>query len=140
MLSRIAAVAMCCGAALAVGTSLAQELMANGFIGAFGAFAVGDKSALAYVNGRTLYTSEKDEPGKSNCAAACTEAWPPALAGPGDRDFTVFTIITRADGAKQWAYKGKPLYLSIKDTVNGQANANGVDDQWYIVEIPAHEM
>ncbi len=79
MLSRIAAVAMCCGAALAVGTSLAQELMANGFIAAFLAFAVGDKSAFAYVNGWTLYTPEKDEPGKSNCAAACTVAWPPSL-------------------------------------------------------------
>ena len=140
MLLRTAAVVVCCGTALAAGISLSQELMAEGFIGAFRAFAVGQKSALAYVNGRTLYTFAKDEPGKSNCTGACAEAWPPALVGPGDRDFTDFTIITRADGGKQWAYKGKPLYLSVRDTANGQCNGNGVDEQWYIVEVPAHEM
>lgn len=140
MLSRLAAAAVLCGAALVAGLSLAQELMADDFIGKFKVYAVGAKTALAYESGRTLYTSEKDEPGKSNCAGPCAEAWPPALARADEKDFEDFTIITRTDGAKQWAYKGRPLYMSKKDTANGQANGNGVDEQWYIVEKGGHEM
>lgn len=117
-----------------------QELMANTFIGAFRVFAAGQKSVLAYTNGRTMYTFERDEPGKTSCLAACAEAWPPALAGPGDTAFTDFTIIVRPDGARQWAYRDKPLYLSARDTANGQANGDGLDNVWSVIEIDAHEM
>ena len=140
MLSRIAAAATFCCASLWAGMSLAQELMADEFVGKFKVYAVGAKTALAYENGRTLYTYEKDEPGKSNCTGACAEAWPPAVARADDKEFADFTVVTRADGAKQWAYKGKPLYMSAKDTANGQANGNAVDEQWYIVEMGGHEM
>lgn len=118
----------------------AQELMPDNFLGKFKAMAVGQRSVLAYENGRTVYTSEKDAPGKSNCEAACAEAWPPALALDGDKPFEAFTIITRGDGKKQWAYEGKPLYLSNRDAAKGEANGDRLNDQWYVVEVPAHEM
>ena len=133
-------VLMALAGVMAASPVFAQELMADNFIGKFKAMAVGQKSVLAYENGRTLYTSEKDEAGKSNCEAACAEAWPPALARDDDKAFEDFTLITRGDGKKQWAFKGKPLYMSARDTANGQANGNAVNEQWYIVEVAAHEM
>ena len=53
-------------------------------------------------DGRTLYVFAKDVAGsgKSTCVDACAANWPPL----GD-----YTIITRADGSKQWAFKGMPL-------------------------------
>ena len=122
-------VLMALAGVMAASPVFAQELMADNFIGKFKAMAVGQKSVLAYENGRTLYTSEKDEAGKSNCEAACAEAWPPALARDDDKAFEDFTLITRGDGKKQWAFKGKPLYMSARDTANGQANGNAVNEQ-----------
>lgn len=44
-----------------------------------------------------------------------------------------FTI-TRDDGAKQWAYKGKPLYLWTKDTKPGDKTGDGVNGVWKIAK------
>ena len=41
-----------------------------------------------------------------------------------------YTIITRDDGAKQWAYKGKPLYLWIKDSKPGDRTGDGFNNAW----------
>jgi predicted lipoprotein with Yx(FWY)xxD motif len=48
----------------------------------------------------------------------------------GGRGRQVYTIITRDDGAKQWAYKGKPLYLWIKDTKPGDRTGDGFNNAW----------
>jgi hypothetical protein len=37
---------------------------------------------LADAAGRTVYTFDKDEPGKSNCSGGCLVAWPPFTAKP----------------------------------------------------------
>jgi predicted lipoprotein with Yx(FWY)xxD motif len=39
-----------------------------------------------------------------------------------------WTVVTRDDGAKQWAYKSKPLYSFAKDAAGG--DATGVSDNW----------
>ncbi len=128
-------------ALLVPATGLAQELMADNFIGKFRAWTVlGQRIALANKDGRTLYTFEKDEPGKSNCVDACATNWPPELAIADDKAFEDFTIITRADGGKQWALKGKPLYRSAKDQKPGDALGEGADDAWFIAETEAHDM
>jgi predicted lipoprotein with Yx(FWY)xxD motif len=60
----------------------------------------------------TLYTFANDkEPGKSACNGPCAENWPPFKSeanAPAPR--APLSIITRDDGSKQYAYKGKPLY------------------------------
>jgi predicted lipoprotein with Yx(FWY)xxD motif len=43
-----------------------------------------------------------------------------------------YTIITREDGGKQWAYKGKPLYTWAKDTKPGDGTGDGVNNLWHI--------
>jgi predicted lipoprotein with Yx(FWY)xxD motif len=65
--------------------------------------------------GMTLYTFDKDTAGsgKSECNGPCAANWPPLLAGADARPGGDYTIITRNDGAKQWAWKGKPLYAAM---------------------------
>ena len=46
---------------------------------------------------------------------SCTAVWPPALADDNAKPVGAFTIITRTDGKKQWAYDGHALYTSVLD-------------------------
>ncbi|MBL8425823.1 MAG: hypothetical protein JNK06_20390, partial [Candidatus Accumulibacter phosphatis] len=72
---------------------------------------------LVGANGMTLYTFDKDAAGsgKSACNGPCATNWPPLAAAAGDTAGGDYSIITRDDGAKQWASKGKPLYFWSKD-------------------------
>lgn len=117
------------------------ELMADNNIGRFTVKTVlNGKFALADPDGFTLYTYAKDPDFKSICNAACATAWPPVVAQASDRPFESFSVILRDDGQPQWAFAGKPLYRSAEDTAKGQANGQGIDDAWTIIEIAAHEM
>ena len=76
-----------------------------------------------------LYTFARDTvPGKSACNGPCAAAWPPLMATADDKDMGDWTVITRDDGTRQWAYKGQPLYTYAKDTA-GQP-ATGVSPAW----------
>jgi predicted lipoprotein with Yx(FWY)xxD motif len=86
---------------------------------------------LADDAGMTLYVFDKDAPGKSNCNGECAVKWPPLVAsgmatGGGD-----YTIISRDDGARQWAFKGKPLYRWFKDQKPGDTTGDGVNNVWH---------
>ena len=74
---------------------------------------------LVGANGMTLYTFDKDTPGKSVCNGPCATNWPPLMAADTDTPSGDYSIVTRDDGKKQWALKGKPLYFWIKDTKAG---------------------
>jgi len=83
----------------------------------------------------TLYTFDRDEPGVSNCSGQCARIWPPLeaprLAVPvGD-----FSVISRTDGIKQWAYMGKPLYTFTGDDRVGDAHGDGVANVWHQAEL-----
>ncbi|MDU7589628.1 MAG: hypothetical protein E7K47_19985, partial [Acidovorax sp.] len=41
-----------------------------------------------------------------------------------------YSLIQRADGSKQVAYKGKPLYYWIKDGKPGDKTGDGVNNLW----------
>jgi len=66
-------------------------------------------------NGMTLYTFDKDSGGKSACNGPCATNWPPLAANAGVTASGDWSIITRDDGTRQWAYKGKPLYAWSKE-------------------------
>jgi predicted lipoprotein with Yx(FWY)xxD motif len=89
-------------------------------------------SVLTNSAGMTLYTFDKDAvgSGKSTCNGPCATNWPPLLAAADAKASGDYTIITRDDGAKQWAYKGKPLYLWIKDTKPGDRTGDGFNNAW----------
>jgi predicted lipoprotein with Yx(FWY)xxD motif len=84
----------------------------------------------------TLYTYDKDQPGsgKSVCNDRCATNWPP-FAAPADAKPTGdYSVITRDDGSRQWAYKGKPLYLWIKDAKPGDKTGDNVGSVWHVVK------
>nr|WP_254607038.1 hypothetical protein [Rhodoferax sp. BAB1] len=87
---------------------------------------------LTGSNGMTLYTFDKDaaDSGKSVCNGPCATNWPPLMAADSDKADGSYSIITRDDGKKQWAYKGKPLYFWIKDQKAGDKTGEGVNNVW----------
>ncbi len=102
---------------------------------AFTAFAQGTKTVdgtLTNAAGMTLYTFDKDAPGggKSACNGSCTASWPPLAASAADKATGDYTIVTRDDGVKQWAYKGKPLYQWVNDKKPGDKTGDGVGGVW----------
>ena len=46
---------------------------------------------------------------------SCQAMWPPAYAGDGDKAVGKWTVVTRRDGRRQWAYDGSVLYTSVRD-------------------------
>ena len=99
----------------------------------------GSQVVFATSDELTLYYSDKDPAGKSVCDAACTKTWRPLPAGAetkiGD---TVgqWKVIGRDDGAKQWAYNGKPLYTHADDQKMGDSKGNGADgESWHAASL-----
>ena len=85
--------------------------------------------------GMTLYTFDKDPAGagKSVCNGPCAANWPPLKAGAGDTAGGDYTVIARDDGSRQWAYKGKPLYLWSKDQKPGDMTGDGFNKVWHVI-------
>ena len=83
--------------------------------------------------GMTLYVFDKDAAGsgKSACNGDCATNWPPLMAAAGDKASGDYSIITRDDGSRQWAYKGKPLYRWAKDQKPGDTTGDGVKNVWH---------
>jgi predicted lipoprotein with Yx(FWY)xxD motif len=85
--------------------------------------------AFIAPDGKPLYTFARDvEPNKSVCNGGCATAWPPLAAAADAAAQGDWTVVTRDDGSKMWAYKGKPLYTFARDTA-GQP-ATGVSAAW----------
>ena len=75
------------------------------------------------LSGMTLYTFERDTSGnKSTCDGACAERWKPLEAAKDAEPKGDFTVITRSDGSKMWAYRYRPLYTSQSDKEPGDTN------------------
>ncbi len=87
---------------------------------------------LVDINGMTLYVFDRDGAGKSNCNAQCIVVWPPLIADTDAQASGSFSFITRDDGRKQWAYKGKPLYTRANDQKPGDATGDGVNNVWHL--------
>ncbi len=95
-----------------------------------------EKDSIIFQNtfAQPFYVWDKDTPGKSNCTGHCVDIWVPVYPTTHDpTDIGDFTVITRSDGNKQWAYKGKALYTfgygehdppTAKETMN----------QWHILK------
>ena len=89
-----------------------------------------------WYNHQTVYTFAKDttNPPQSNCDAYCASIWPPYRPAAGESPRGDFTIIKRADGSPQWAYKGMPLYTYVKDVKTGDKTGDGVGGVWKVVQ------
>lgn len=83
--------------------------------------------------GMTLYTFDKDAHGRSNCSGGCAAAWPPAPVAADESTTGEFTIFTRDDGTRQWAYKGSPLYRFAADARAGDVSGDNQGNAWHAV-------
>ena len=88
--------------------------------------------ALVDAKGMTLYIFDRDAAGKSNCNGQCAVNWPPLMAAADSAASGDWSVVTRDDGGKQWAYKGKPLYAFAKDAKSGDVTGDGVNNVWHI--------
>ncbi|MFT4025567.1 MAG: hypothetical protein QM676_02005 [Novosphingobium sp.] len=104
--------------------------------------------------GMSLYVSTTDDatPGKSVCSATvepeypdpaggfgkmkivgyrfarpCATVSPPFLAPAEARPSGDWTLFDRVEGGRQWVYRGRPLYTSIRDHRPGDRNGIGMD-------------
>jgi predicted lipoprotein with Yx(FWY)xxD motif len=87
---------------------------------------------LVGPNQMTLYTFDRDVAGsgKSVCNGPCAANWPPFMASATDKASGDYSIVTRDDGSKQWAFKGKPLYYWVKDAKPGDKTGEGFNNVW----------
>jgi predicted lipoprotein with Yx(FWY)xxD motif len=99
-------------------------------------------SYLTNGTGWTLYTFARDIPSNvtSRCMGNCVKNWPlfytSNLVLPSGLDASSFTVVTRADGGKQLAFKGWPLYYFINDTKPGDTNGQGFLKLWSVATYP----
>ncbi|MFJ3485175.1 hypothetical protein ACIPL1_17560 [Pseudomonas sp. NPDC090202] len=114
-----AAVALTCASSLAFAAAPAMT---------------GKGGVLTDHKGMTLYTFDKDSAGKSACNGDCATNWPPLMAGSDAKMEGDYSVVTRDDGSKQWAYKGKPLYTWVKDKAPGDTTGDGVKDVWHVAK------
>lgn len=68
------------------------------------------------ATGRSVYYSDHDAPGKSNCDLKCLHDWLPVLAPETIRPQGDWSIIESSPGVKQWAFRKMPVYTRALDT------------------------
>jgi predicted lipoprotein with Yx(FWY)xxD motif len=92
------------------------------------------QDVLADPEGMTLYVLDSDVAGdgKSTCAGACAQEWPPLVAVVAAVPVEDYTIVARDDGTKQWAHKGKPLYHYAKDQERGDRRGENAGGRWHV--------
>ena len=93
-------------------------------------------TVLTDIERMTLYvfTVDRTTPGGSACNGACADAWPPLLAAETATTVGDYAFVTRDDGARQWAYRGLPLYRYVNDDAPGDTAGEGVNDVWFVAQ------
>ncbi|HUC51169.1 MAG TPA: hypothetical protein VMA30_17455 [Xanthobacteraceae bacterium] len=90
---------------------------------------------LTNDSGMTLYVFDKDSAGKSACNGPCAGNWPPLTAAATAKPMGNYSVITRDDGTKQWAYKGRPLYAWKNDKKPGDITGDGfLNGAWHAAQ------
>jgi len=80
----------------------------------------------------SVYASDADGPDKSNCVGACAQTWLPMLAPGSAQARGEWSVVERAPGVRQWAFRKKPLYTYLGDDAPGKVD--GVEVQgWHSV-------
>jgi predicted lipoprotein with Yx(FWY)xxD motif len=103
---------------------------------AAGAPATVQNGVLATPSGATVYTFDKDTvgSGKSACNGPCAQLWPPVAAQAADAASGDWSLVTRDDGGRQWAYKGAPIYTFSKDAKPGDTTGDKFKDIWHVIK------
>jgi predicted lipoprotein with Yx(FWY)xxD motif len=98
---------------------------------------VGGKQALTDAAGCALYLNTQDTPQQSVCTGACLTMWPPLIgtgqAGQGVQQNNLGTF-NRPEGAQQVTYFNHQLYYFSGDKAPGDANGQGMQQVWFLVD------
>lgn len=95
---------------------------------------------LVGPDGMTLYMFDQDTDGEaaSSCSGGCADAWPPLTVGeePSTGDGVTASLETfeREDGSTQVMAGGWPLYYYAQDSEPGDANGQGANDIWWVLD------
>ena len=93
-------------------------------------------TVLTDTSHKTLYalTDDANKPGGSSCNNGCAVEWPPLLANNSDKASGDYTLITRDNGDKQWAYRGIPLYRFVDDNIPGDTVGENDENIWFVAQ------
>lgn len=93
--------------------------------------------ALTTIGGRTLYAFDGEAKNdQQQCTdSGCNPQWTPVAAPALATTVGEFSVVTRVDGSKQWAFRQKPLYLFNGDTLTGDINGANVDKRWHVAAL-----
>jgi predicted lipoprotein with Yx(FWY)xxD motif len=69
-------------------------------------------------NSLAVYASDRDGDKKSNCDAECQKVWKPLLAPQVLQSQGDWSAFERSPGVRQWAFRGRPLYVNLLDRYN----------------------
>lgn len=95
--------------------------------------ATGAEVVYADSLGRSLYTYDRDFARAAACTGACATAWPAALAPRGMRQDGDWSQLARADGTRQWVFRGAPLYRFAGDKTAGETAGDGAGGgAWHV--------
>lgn len=88
-----------------------------------GVSTCGDANLTTAYNGNTHFAYALPYPYEGVSRRTCTQKWPPFEPAANASPVGKWTISVRSDGRRQWAYEGKPAYLSSVDRVPGEVSA-----------------
>ena len=85
------------------------------------------------ANGLRIYANDRDSPSKSTCNGGCARAWIPLAVNANNlKPLGEWTIITRDNGDRQWAYKGRPVYSLFHDSAD-RPIGEGIEGVWHLL-------
>lgn len=94
---------------------------------------------LTDADGMTLYLFTNDEDGTSNCTGDCAENWPPLTVGDRGVIESVMTdvevgTINHPEAGTMATAAGHPLYYFAPDERPGDANGQGINGVWFVLD------
>lgn len=82
------------------------------------------------VDHRKMTLYYLSDTGSEACVNTCLDVWTPMIAGELAGAFGDWSVVTRSDGVRQWAYKGELLYTFSGDERPGDASGLHFDSRW----------
>ena len=87
--------------------------------------------------GFTLYAFDGDAAGDGQTCSdtGCGMRWLPVPAPALALDVGGFRVVSRVDGSRQWAWRGRPLYRYRGDLLPGDAHGRAADARWRLAAL-----
>ena len=92
---------------------------------------------LTDFEGRTLYAFDGDaaDDGQTCTDHGCDIQWLAVAAAQLATAFGEFSVVTRGDGSRQWAYRQQPLYRYAGDLLAGDVHGGTADPRWQVAVL-----